>query len=236
MPGKKKYIRLKKFSIFLLLLIITFWGWVEIVNINSRNMTGRQKILKAVYPLFTGYRRLFGKNTKEMVNKKNVQPLQSFYDLSVPLNNGEQLNFSSLKGKKVMLVNTASDCGYTAQYNDLEKLYEQNKSGLVIIGFPANDFKEQERGSDEEIAQFCKVNFGVTFPLAKKGSVIKGREQQIVFQWLTDRNRNGWNEKSPSWNFSKYLVNEQGVLTHYFDPAISPMSEEVKTVVRDNKH
>ena len=234
MPAKKKYIRLKKLSIFLLLLIITFLGWVEIVNLNSRAMTGRQKILKAVYPLFTGYRRLFGKNTKELVNKKNVQPIQSFYDLSVPLNNGEKLNFSSLKGRKVMLVNTASDCGYTAQYDDLEKLYEQNKSGLVIIGFPANDFKEQEKGSDEEIAQFCKVNFGVTFPLAKKGSVIKGKDQQIIFQWLTDRNKNGWNEKSPSWNFSKYLVNEQGVLTHYFDPAISPMSDEVKTVVRNH--
>ena len=198
-------------------------------------MTSRQKVLKAIYPLFTGYRRLFGKSTKELVNIKNVQPIQSFYDLSVPLSNGEQLNFASLKGKKVLLVNTASDCGYTAQYQDLEKLYEQNINGLVIIGFPANDFKEQEKGSDEEIAQFCKINFGVTFQLAKKGSVIKGRDQQIIFQWLTDRNKNGWNEKSPSWNFSKYLVNEQGVLTHYFDPAISPLSDEVKTVVSSDK-
>ena len=121
-----------------------------------------------------------------------------------------------------MLVNTASNCGYTAQYKELEELYEKYKNQLVIIGFPANDFKEQEKGSDEEIAQFCRVNYGISFPLSKKSVVIKSPEQNPVFRWLTDKSRNGWNDKPPTWNFSKYLVNEEGTLTHYFDPAIPP--------------
>jgi len=164
-------------------------------------------------------------------NRNSVRPLRSFYSLSAPLNNNTELNFDSLKGKKVLLVNTASDCGYTNQYDDLQKLFETTKDKLIVIGFPANDFKEQEKGNDEEIAQFCKINFGVTFPLAKKSSV-KGENQNEIFKWLSDKNKNGWNNKQPSWNFSKYLVNEQGLLTHYFDPAISPLSEEVKKAIQ----
>ncbi len=194
-------------------------------------MTVRQKFLKALYPIFTGYKRLFGKGTKILFNKNGISPPQSFYDLSVKLNNGKEFNFDQLKGKKVLLVNTASDCGYTAQYEGLEKLYEQGKDKLVIIAFPANDFKEQEKENDQEIAQFCKINFGITFPLATKGSVIKGNNQQKVFQWLTDRTKNGWNNKQPSWNFSKYLINEEGSLMNYFDPAISPSSDEVKKAI-----
>ena len=132
-----------------------------------------------------------------------------------------------MKGKKVLLVNTASNCGYTSQYSELQELYEKYKGKLEIIGFPANDFKEQEKGSDEEIAQFCKVNFGVSFPLMKKSVVIKSTDQNPVFKWLSDSTQNGWNQKEPSWNFSKYLVDEKGVLTNYFDPSVSPLSEEV---------
>jgi glutathione peroxidase len=194
-------------------------------------MTIRQKFLKAIYPLFTGYQKLFNKDTRILTNEQNIRPVKSFYDLSVKLNNGRQLQFGELKGKKVLLVNTASDCGFTAQYDDLEKLYEKDNDKLAIIGFPANDFKRQEKGTDEEIAQFCKQNFNVTFPLATKNSVIKGADQQEVFQWLTDKSKNGWNSKQPSWNFSKYLVNEQGVLMNYFDPAISPLSDEIKTAI-----
>jgi glutathione peroxidase len=157
--------------------------------------------------------------------------MTSFYDLKMIANNGEQFDFTSLKGKKVMLVNTASACGYTNQYEDLQKLSEKFKDRLVILGFPANDFKEQEKGSDEEIAQFCKVNFGVTFPLMKKSVVKKTPEQNAVYRWLTDPARNGWNEQEPSWNFSKYLVNEEGTLTNYFDPSIEPMSKEVESAI-----
>jgi glutathione peroxidase len=98
---------------------------------------------------------------------------------------------------------------------------------MVILGFPANDFKEQEKGSDEEIAQFCKVNYGVTFPLMKKSTVVKSPDQNPVYKWLSDSTQNGWCNKQPSWNFSKYLLDEHGNLLQYFDPAVSPLSPEV---------
>jgi glutathione peroxidase len=194
-------------------------------------MTGRQRILKLGYPLWIAFTRLLGMNTKIAANTKNVRPVQSLYDLSVPLNNGNSLPLQTYKGKKLLLVNTASDCGYTNQYEDLQKLYQQFNHQLEIIAFPANDFKEQEKGNDSDIAQFCKVNFGVTFPLAKKSVVIKSGDQNNIFKWLTDKTKNGWNEQPPSWNFSKYLINEQGTLTHYFDPSVSPLSEEVVKAV-----
>ena len=162
-----------------------------------------------------------------MENGQTKMPLISFYDLKGKLNNGSEISLATFKGKKVLLVNTASDCGYTNQYEDLQKLSEQYKEKLVILGFPANDFKEQEKGTDAAIAEFCKANFGVTFPLMQKSVVIKSAEQNPVFQWLTDSTKNGWNNKFPSWNFSKYLVNENGVLTNYFDPSVSPMNSEV---------
>jgi len=195
-------------------------------------MTVRQTVLKAVYPLWMSLNRLLGKRSKVLVNKKNIQPFQSFYSLSVQLNNGSFLSFDSLRGRKLLLVNTASDCGYTNQYSDLQKLYEKYDK-LTVIAFPANDFQQQEKGSDEEIGNFCKINFGVTFPVALKSSAVKGNGQQKVFQWLTDKTKNDWNNKPPSWNFSKYLINEEGILTNYFDPAISPLSEEVLKAIEE---
>jgi glutathione peroxidase len=230
--SNRKYNKLKLLAIFLFLFVISFWAYVEIVNRNTKDMTGRQKVLKAIYPLFTGYKKLLGRSVKILANKNNTPPIHSFYDLSVELNDGNLLRFDSLKGKKVLLVNTASDCGYTAQYNELEELYEKYKNQIVVIGFPANDFKQQEKGTDAEIAEFCRKNFGVSFPLAKKGTVIKSKEQEKVFQWLTNKNQNGWNDKQPSWNFSKFLINEQGILTNYFDPAISPLSTDVVEAIR----
>jgi glutathione peroxidase len=171
--------------------------------------------------------RLIGKKSKVIANQKEVASPKSIYDLSVELNTGNRLRFDSLKGKKILLVNTASNCGYTNQYEDLEKLYEKYRNKLVVIGFPANDFKEQEKGTDAEIAEFCKSNYHISFPLAKKSTVIKNGQQNEIFKWLTDKTRNGWNEQAPSWNFSKYLVNEKGELEKYFDPAISPLSDEV---------
>jgi glutathione peroxidase len=196
-------------------------------------MTVRQTVLKAIYPLWMSLNRLFGKRSRVLANKKNIQPFQSFYSLSVRLNNGSLLSFDSLRGRKLLLVNTASDCGYTNQYSDLQKLYKEHHDKLTVIAFPANDFQQQEKGSDEEIGNFCKINFGVTFPIALKSSVVKGNGQQKIFQWLTDKTRNGWNNKPPSWNFSKYLINEEGILTNYFDPAISPLSEEVLKAIEE---
>jgi glutathione peroxidase len=217
--------KLKKILIVLLMVIIVFAGYVEIVNRNSRNMTYRQKVLKAVYPAWMWWGKLRGKNATELSGTK--QPPVLFYSLKATLNDESDLDFTTLKGKKVMLVNTASDCGYTNQYEDLQKLSEEYKDNLVIIGFPANDFKEQEKGTDQEIAKFCKENYGVTFPLAKKSTVIRSPQQNVVFNWLTDSAKNGWNNKPPGWNFTKYIVNENGILTHYFGPIISPMSKDV---------
>jgi glutathione peroxidase len=228
MATKPVFRKLKKTLIVLLMVVIVFTGYVEIINRNSKNMNYRQKLLKAVYPAWMWWTKITGKNSKRMANPNKKQPVVSFYDLEMTANDGREIRFSEFKGKKVLLVNTASNCGYTNQYNDLEELYKENKDKLIVIGFPANDFKEQEKGTDEEIAQFCKLNFGVTFPLAKKSVVIRSPDQNPVFQWLTDSSKNGWCNQEPVWNFTKYLVNEEGVLTAYFEPSVSPAGEEVK--------
>ncbi|HVT85900.1 MAG TPA: glutathione peroxidase [Chitinophagaceae bacterium] len=234
MNKPRKYRWLKKAGIILFMFLLVFSGYVELANLNSKHMTYRQKVLKAVYPAWMWWSRITGTNKTELSNN-TVQPPVSFYSLSGVLNNGNELDFSTLKGKKVLLVNTASDCGYTDQYDDLQKLYEKYNNSLVIIGFPANDFKEQEKGTDEEIAQFCKLNYGVTFPLMKKSVVIKNDQQNEVFKWLTDSSKNGWNSKQPSWNFCKYLVNENGMLTNYFGSSISPLSKDVTKAIQGNR-
>jgi glutathione peroxidase len=196
------------------------------------NMSGRQKVMKAIYPVITSVGRLFGKNADVIENSGDIKPAASIYDITIELNDGTSLPLSSFRGKKLLLVNTASDCGYTAQYDGLQKLHEQRGGDLVIIGFPANDFKEQEKGSDAEIGAFCRKNYGVSFLLAKKGSVVKGNEQQELYRWLTYKNKNGWNAKNPSWNFTKYLVNEKGTLTHYFGPSIEPGSDTIADALK----
>jgi glutathione peroxidase len=222
----------KKTAIIFLMLLITFSGYVIFETRNTKNMTIRQRVLKTVYPAFTWWNKITGKNSKVFTNETELAPVQSLYDLSITLNNGEMVPLSKYKGKKMMLVNTASNCGFTDQYNALQQLFMENENKLIVIGFPANDFKEQEKGNDEEIAQFCKLNYGVTFPLVKKSSVLSGAEQHPVFQWLSDKNKNGWTNKKPSWNFSKYLVNEEGTLINYFDPSISPVSKEVIEAIK----
>lgn len=194
-------------------------------------MTIRQRFLKLIYPLWIWFAGKKGLNTKNLSNK--TTPPVSFYELKDTLNNGQPFDFAQLKGKKVMLVNTASNCGYTGQYDDLQKLSELYKDRLVVLGFPANDFKEQEKGSDEEIAEFCRINFGVSFPLMRKSSVVKGTDQNPVFEWLSDPDKNGWNKYQPSWNFCKYIVDEEGRLTNYFGATIEPLSKEIKTALED---
>lgn len=159
---------------------------------------------------------------KILVNKDEVQPPESIYDFEIELNNGEKLSLSQFRNKRLLLVNTASDCGFTGQFEGLQRLHEQQGNELGIIGFPANDFKEQEKGSDSEIAEFCQLNYGVTFPLARKGSVIRANGQQDIFAWLSSRQRNGWCDQEPVWNFSKYLIDKQGRLSGYYGPAVSP--------------
>ena len=224
---------MKRTILALTLLFISFCVYVVIVNKNSKQMTVRQKILKAFYPALMWFTKKSSQE-KTVPSNKEINPSVSFYSLKDTAINGAVFDFLTLKGKKVLLVNTASDCGFTGQFDELEKLYRRYNDKLIIIGFPANDFKEQEKGSNEDIAKFCKLNFAVTFPLMKKSSVVKKNSQNEVFKWLTDATLNGWNNQQPVWNFSKYLVSEEGKLVNYFAPAISPLDKSVLDAIDSN--
>lgn len=151
----------------------------------------------------------------------------SFYDLSATDINGELVKFDRFKGLKVMVVNTASECGYTPQYAQLEELYEAYKDkGFVIIGFPSNDFGGQEPGTEAEIAAFCQKNYGVTFPLMAKVST-KGDAQHAVYHWLTNKSQNGVLDSEVKWNFHKYLIDEEGRLVMSLGSAVSPLDAEI---------
>jgi glutathione peroxidase len=188
-------------------------------------MNSKQKVMQFIYPILKAIGKLFSVNGKTLAESKLA--VEPFYALQAVLNNGKVLEFASLKNKKVMIVNTASHCGYTPQYKELQELYNLKKNELEIIAFPANDFKEQEKADDAAIANFCSINFGVSFPLMKKTVVVKKDNQHPVYSWLTTENKNGWNTKEPSWNFCKYVVDENGNLTHFFEAAISPMDKRV---------
>ncbi len=189
-------------------------------------MTLRQQLLQIVYPLFRKFSSLSSNVNKIITNEKNIIPKNSFYNLQSTLSNGDSFSFENLKGYKILIVNTASNCGYTAQYEELEKLYQQYQNKFKIIAFPANDFKEQEQANDDAIAQFCKLNYGITFPLMQKTKVV-GSSQNEVFKWLSNEQLNGWCNQQPIWNFCKYLINEEGKLTHFFGPAVAPLSSSI---------
>ena len=197
----------------------------------STNMSSRQNMLKKFYPVLTNVTRFFGVNSKVILPETIASPVSSIYNIPFELISGDTSNLSGYRGKKIIIVNTASDCGYTGQYEELQKLYTQRKSEIVIIGFPANDFKQQEKGSNEEIASFCKKNYGVEFPLAMKATVIKNEQQHAIFKWLSDPSQNGWNTQAPSWNFSKYVLDEEGKLIGYFDPGVSPLGNDFSKIL-----
>ncbi len=190
-------------------------------------MTLKQKMIKAIYPAVIKVSSWFNKNTGSFTNEKKLTPLTSIYKYEVEQLNGQKFSLSQAKGHKILIVNTASDCGYTPQYEGLQALHEKYKERLTIIGFPANDFKEQEKGTEESIDSFCKVNYGVSFLMAKKAAVIKSENQNEIFKWLSHKNQNGWNEQAPTWNFCKYLIDEKGMLTHYFESGVEPLGEEM---------
>ena len=140
---------------------------------------------------------------------------------------GDPFDFSTLAGKKIMIVNTASKCGLTPQYEKLQAVYDKYKGqNFVIIGFPANNFMNQEPGTNEEIALFCKQNYGVTFPMMQKISV-KGKDIHPVYQFLTSSNQNGVIDSEVSWNFQKYLLDEDGKLTKVIEPRVLPDADEI---------
>lgn len=150
----------------------------------------------------------------------------SIYDFKVTGLEGQDINFADFKGKKILIVNTASKCGYTPQYEALEKLYETHKDKLVIVGFPANNFGGQEPGSNGEIKEFCKRNYGVTFPMAEKVSV-KGADIHPLFKYLTSEAKKLGMDDPIQWNFTKFLVDENGKLVQVFASKVNPIGEEL---------
>jgi glutathione peroxidase len=152
----------------------------------------------------------------------NENKKESIHQFKVKDINGKSFEFSSLKGKKVMIVNTASKCGLTPQYEKLEALYQKYKNdNFIIIGFPANNFMGQEPGSDQEISSFCQKNYGVSFPMMSKISV-KGKGMHPVYQFLTKKSKNGLEDNEVQWNFQKYLIDEEGHLVKVISPRTQP--------------
>ena len=147
-------------------------------------------------------------------------------DFSATLPNGQTVSLADKAGKVLLVVNTASKCGFTPQYEDLEALYKKYQDRLVIVGFPANNFFSQEPGSNENIEAFCKKNYGVTFPMASKISV-KGNNIAPIYKWLCNKAENGVMNAKVSWNFNKFLLDENGKLIGHFKSKVKPMSEEI---------
>lgn len=193
-------------------------------------MTIKQKLAKAAYSVIM---KISKRGEKGLVLLKPRVSGNTVYSESyqLTLSIGLETPFNNMLGKKVLLVNTASDCGYTGQFEELQALSNQFKDSLIIIGFPSNDFMEQEKGSDSSILNFCQVNYGVTFPIAKKSVVIKSSNQHPLFEWLSNSAKNGWNDQAPVWNFSKYLLSETGELLAYFGPAISPNDKQITDLI-----
>jgi glutathione peroxidase len=161
------------------------------------------------------------KSSKKAADKKSI------YDFKVETIDGDEFDFATLKGKKIMIVNTASKCGFTPQYKELEALYQKYGSEkFVIVGFPANNFMSQEPGSNKDIKEFCTKNYGVTFPMMSKISV-KGDDMAPIYKWLTQKSQNGVQDSEVQWNFQKYLIDEKGNLVEVIPPKEKPSSEKV---------
>ena len=150
----------------------------------------------------------------------------SFYSFKVKSLEGEEIDFSKYKGKKVLIVNTASKCGFTPQYEELQKLHIQHGDKVTVLGFPCNQFGGQEPGTSAQIGEFCKKNYGVSFQLFEKVDV-KGDHQHPLYKWLTTKSLNGWNDKAPGWNFCKYLINEKGELVDFYGSTVSPTGKKI---------
>lgn len=155
-----------------------------------------------------------------------------FYNFTLKSIDGEKIDFSQYQGKKVLLVNVASKCGFTPQYAELQELHEKHGDQIAILGFPANNFGAQEPGSNDEIASFCKKNYGVDFQMFEKISV-KGDDMHPLYQWLSNQDKNGWNDEAPNWNFCKYIVNEKGQLTHFFQSRANPMGDKILNAIKE---
>lgn len=168
---------------------------------------------------------IFGKKQTILSSNDTMNLKGSFYDFKVNDLSGKQVDLKEYQGKTVVLINVASKCGFTPQYADWQKFHEKYGDKIAVLGFPANNFMSQEPGSSEEIAEFCQKNYGVTFRMFEKIEVA-GKEKAPLYNWLSNKDLNGWNDQEPSWNFCKYLVNKDGKLTHFFESKITPENPE----------
>ncbi|MEO6832476.1 MAG: glutathione peroxidase [Chitinophagaceae bacterium] len=160
----------------------------------------------------------------------NTATMTSIYDFKVAGLTGGTIDFSQFKGKKILIVNTASKCGFTPQYEGLEKLSKEHQDKLVIVGFPANNFGKQEPGSNKEIQEFCQLNYGVSFPMAAKISV-KGEDMAPIYHWLTEKKQNGFEDSEVGWNFQKYLLDEKGNLVAVFPSKVKPEDPSILAAI-----
>ena len=184
------------------------------------------KLFSALTSLFLSFSCMNNIESKKRPENTTSSEDSDFYTFKMKSLDGEIIDFSKYKGKKVLIVNTASKCGFTPQYEELQKLHTNYGDKVTVIGFPCNQFGGQEPGSGSEIQSFCKKNYGVTFQLFEKVDV-KGSNQSPLYKWLTDKSKNGWNDKAPTWNFCKYLINEKGELVNYYGSTVSPTGGKV---------
>ena len=184
-----------------------------------------KKLISKTYSIRINLSKKTGIGIDILYNKENIFALSSFYDLS-GVSGGRIINFAEFEGKYVLLVNVASECGFTPQYTELQELQDKYCNDLVVLGFPSNEFAGQEPGNDDTIVKFCKLNFGVTFPIFLKDSVI-GKSKQPVYKWLTEIPYNGWNIKEPGWNFCKYLIDPTGNLVAFYSSSVSPLDNAI---------
>lgn len=197
---------------------ITLFGIIICLSLISMNF----KTLKNIFS---------DKKIKAEAPSAPAKAQGSLYDFSATTLDDKKVALKEYAGKKVIILNVASKCGFTPQYADWESYYKKNRDKVVVLGFPANDFMGQEPGSEEDIAAFCQKNYGVSFPMFSKVSVIKGSGQHPLFKWLSTKELNGWNDKEPTWNFCKYVINEKGELTHFFGSKVTPSDPDFKKAI-----
>ena len=169
--------------------------------------------------------------TQQTIKSVNMDTSKSIHSFQVESLEGSTINLSDFKGKKILIVNTASECGYTPQYKELQQLYDAYREKLVVIGFPCNDFGQQEPGDNAAIKSFCTKNYGVTFPLAAK-TTVKGSSIAPIYAFLTRKVNNGVMDAEINWNFNKFLLDENGVLLQKFGSSVKPMSQEIITLLQ----
>lgn len=194
-------------------------------------MTITQKINRTFYPILARMAKVFGIKGRVATNLDAAKPLRSIYNLQCYNNQGAVVALNHYKGRYMLIANTASNCGYTQQYAELQQLQDKFTQSLSVIAFPSNDFAGQEPGSDEEIEQFCQVNFGVKFPLMMK-SEVTGLHKNAVFAWLSTPQSNGWNSREPNWNFCKYLIAPDGRLLGFFESGVSPLDDRITGLIK----